>query len=276
MSTANVKTRMTGSGTRLILVTVAAGCIGLLLTLPRAVVPTAPPALVFAGGALEDAETRDRELAANVPSSPEVDAFVALIEAQSRAEVGDGEQEDAFLARQGELDRAAAAVEQAHGEAAFDSLRASAMSRLDDAMNGRLAPDDEEAVLGSFPRMLARYGVTDEGELRAPWLVVRALFAGRWNALARRELTAGLSNDERAAYWGWLALGSPDAPAEMRVRGMSEFARAGGRHAVEAAAFAAFRRGEMAHAASLYRRAAELSGSSRLRNYSLACLSLVE
>lgn len=254
----------------------AAGCAGLLLTLPQAVVPTGPPELVFPPGALDSVEERDRELAASVRAGDASDRLRALVREQGRAEVAEGESEEAFAARREAVAAVVQEIVESEGVEAIAALRAEAVLGLDDALDGRLDREEEEAALGSFPRMLDRYGAHAEGVQVAPPLVVRALFAARWNAIAGRELTEGFSDEELAAYWGWLALGAEDAPPQMRAEALAAYARAGGPNASEAQAWEAFARGDMVQAAALYRRASESTGDLRLRNHALAAQALVE
>lgn len=276
MATPPVKKRLTSSGARLIVAVTAAGCAGLLLTLPRAVVPTGPPELVFPPSALHAVEERDQELAANAPTDDASDRLRALIREQGRAEVAEGESEESFAARREAVASVAAEVAEAGGVDAIAALRAEAVLGLDGALGGRLAREEEEEVLGSFPRMLDRYGAQADGVQVAPPLVIRSLFAARWNAIAGRALTEGFSDAELAAYWGWLALGPNDAPAQMRADALAAYALAGGPSAAEARAWDAFARGDMVQAAALYRRASEATGDLRLRNHALAAQALVE
>jgi antitoxin (DNA-binding transcriptional repressor) of toxin-antitoxin stability system len=259
--------RATPSGSRLVLTVGAGACAALLLVVPRAVPPRELPPLVLDPAACAEVEARDATLRA--PESELVDRIRSGVEAQGRAEVSEGEPTAAYEQRLAEVRAAARALVEAEGEESLDALRAEALRELPRALSGELSRDEEAARLGSFPRMLERYGATRDGEVVAPAPVVRALFAARWDAIVRGDPTARLSPVERQAYWGWLALGDRPVPAELRLRALRETLRAGGWGAREAAAIAAREAGQRAEAEARY---AELAadGNLRLRNAALA------
>ncbi|MEM6958645.1 MAG: hypothetical protein AAF645_23380, partial [Myxococcota bacterium] len=234
----------------------------------RAVEP-APPRLwldVDAVAAVLDADAR----AAEASLDEAAEALWTLYEAQGRAEAGEGESEDDFAQRRRDLRTAVAAVEasarDSNSDGAADGttlreLRGRVSHGLGPALAGERS--DEEAFLGTFPRMLERYG-------HPPSFVARTLFVARFNGIVDRPLTEGMSDVELQAYWGWLVFGAEDAPMPQRLSALTPYEDAGG-EASEARAWLALRAGDALRAARLYGAAAEASGSLRLRNYALAC-----
>lgn len=265
--------RMTPSGMRLgLLVFLAVGA-GVAWTFPRPVFPRSLPVLVVPD--VDDAaRAEDERLADSVPDAPDVAELRALFLEQGRAEVGEGETAETFQARGQTLLQKARSVRSAHGTEALHALRAEAMQALAPAMAGELEQDEEEARLGSFPRMLERYGVTVGGEVRAPKRVVRALYLARWNAIHRLELTDGMAREDEQAYWGWLALHAEDAPLARREEAARRFLAAGGHAANEAVGIYALRRGRPTEASERFARAHEMTGSFRVRNHGLAAMSV--
>ena len=131
---------------------------------------------------------------------------------------------------------------------------------------------DSNPFVGSFPRMLDRYGLLREGVIIAPRFVARTLFKARWNAVAQRSLTDGLERVELQAYWGWLALGAHNVEPHRRVPAAEAYAEAAGRHATEARAVLAFETEQPATSADLFAAAYRQSGNLRVRNHALAAL----
>lgn len=261
------RSRTTASGTRLVLTVGAGACAALILVVPRAVAPRELPPLVLAPSELAEIEARDAALRA--PTGELADRVRRGVEAQGRAEVGEGEPVAAYEARLHELREAAAELARTEGEDAVDALRAEALGELPAALAGELPRAQEEARLGSFPRMLERYGATRDGRVVAPEPAVRALFAARFDAIVWGDPVARLSEIERQAYWGWLAFSPAAVPDELRERALREHARAGGWGSREALAIHARDQGRGSEAE---RRFGELAadGNLRLRNAALA------
>lgn len=212
--------------------------------------------------------------AANAASGWSTDSPLwPLYEAQGLAEIGEGESEEEFETRSQSIRTAVAQVREERGDEAIASLRAQVVEGLDGALRG--GRDDEGAFLGSFPRMLERYGAMRDGERVAPDIVLRALFAARFNGIMGLELTEGLSDVELQGYWGWLALGAADVPKERRAQALGAYLEAGGLDGDEALGWFAYEDGDFVSAARFYGRGGE-AGDLRLRNHALACQTLIE
>lgn len=261
------RSRMTPAGTRLILAISLAGCAGFLLAFPRPALPS-PPVLTFEPAAVAAVQASDRADAARAPTSEAAERVWELYRQASRAEV-ETEPTQVFQARQRATTHAVAALEAAE-PGALARLRAKALLELEAALNGELEGDEAE-VLGSFPATTERYGVFAEGDPVAPRFVIRTLFLGRWNAIMQRELTEGMSPVELRAYWGWLAVEAPGAPAELRARAREALAEVAPDLARRAQAYDAFDQGRPAEAAALYERGDTL----RDRNFALGAGTLV-
>ena len=275
MGRSEVKVRgLTESGAKLIVVAVAAGCAGLLLAMPQPVTPTEMPALVLDPGAMEEVRSLDRQRAAQTPGDETSARLLALYRAQGRAEAAGAEERQAATERGVALQRATDAFIAAHGSDALGTLRAKAATDLPEALAGRLDADDEQAVLGSFPRMLERYGLTRDGAIVAPPFIVRTLFVARFNAILRRPLTEGFAPVEAQAYWGWLALETPDAPIERRQSALEAYAAAGGAGVAEARAVLAFEAGDGPRASHAFTALYEETGVLRYRNHAMAATQL--
>lgn len=274
MASDKVKSReLSGPGTRLILTSVAAGCVAVLLSLPQGVLPRSAPTLRFDPIAASDARSATAE-AANAATGWETDSPLwELYQAQGLAEIGEGESAEEFESRARSIRTIVAQIRSDEGEEAIDSLRAQIVEGLDGALRGQR--DDEGAFLGTFPRMLERYGAMEDGERVAPDIVLRALFAARFNGIVGLELTEGFSDVEEQGYWGWLALGATGAPRERRLQALDAYVEAGGLDGDEAMAWFAYEDGNYANAARLYARGGA-SGNLRLRNHAIACQELIE
>jgi len=264
-----VKSRqVTASGTRLIVASMAAACAAVLLALPQAVFPREGPGLALDPLAVREVVRREERL--GPVSGAEVDRLAELYAAQGRAETSEGERREEFEARMQALTEAVAALRAAKGDEAIAALRAEALRALEPALAGALDPAEEQAVLGSFPRMLERYGAMRGGRLVAPFFVARTLYKARWNGIHRLPLTDGFAPIERQAYYGWLALHAHDAPATRRLAALEAYAEAGGAGAAEARAYFAALAGRPAEAAVRYGELWEQRGDLRARNHALA------
>lgn len=274
MASDKVKSReLSGPGTRLILTTVAAGCAAVVLSLPQGVLPRSAPPLRFDPAAVNAARTATSEAADTAAGWESDSPLWALYEAQGLAEIGEGESEEEFETRSRSIQTTVAEAREEGGDEAIVALRAQVVEGLDGALRGDR--DDEGAFLGSFPRMLERYGAMQEGERVAPDIVLRALFAARFNGILGLELTEGLSDVELQGYWGWLALGAVDVPKERRGQALGAYVEAGGLDGDEALGWFAYEDGDYASAARFYGRGGD-AGNLRLRNHAIACQSLIE
>ncbi len=269
MPTTGVKAgRLTASGTRLIVAAMAAACCAVLLALPQAVFPREGPGLALDPAAVRDVLRHEERF--EPIAGEKVDRLDELFAAQGRAETSDGEPREVFEARRQELAEAVAALRADAGDEALAALRAQALRELEPALAGELGSSEEEAFLGSFPRMLERYGAMKDGRLVAPFFVARTLYKARWNSIHGLPLTDGFAPVELQAYHGWLALHAHDAPAERRLAALEAYAEAGGAGAAEARAYFAALAGRPEEAAVRYGELWEQRGDLRARNHAFA------
>jgi hypothetical protein len=269
----SARLRFGDSGAKLLILVLGSTMAGVWMIVPRPVPPTEPPSLTLDGSRVRAVVEQDRRRAAAVPRSEAVLTLERLIGAQNLAEVGPGEPAGAFDARRRSLHRAAARVHEDHGDGALDAMRARDTIALGDALEGGMDPQERRAHLGSFPRMMDRYGLRVGARSVAPPFVVRTLFKARWNALIGLEPTVGFEPVERLAYWGWLALHAEGAPLALREGALDGYAAAGGGRLEEARAALALRAGRLAPAAQWMVQAHRSEGGPRLRNHSLWLLA---
>jgi hypothetical protein len=256
--------------------TVAASCAFVLLAMPRAVPPRPP--LVFPADAeqqLAGTLAEEAELARAVEgySGPAFERLARLEAEQGRSEVGPGEPPGVASERALGLRRLVSLVEQQH-EGATQALRAAALVKLWPALRGELEPTQEQEVLGSFPRILERYGAARDGRRLAPKSVVHAMFKVRWNVLHGLEQGDGLSPAEARAFWGWAAAHGPAGDQALRLQAIRGYAAAEGPATRELVAYGAYAEGSYARAARLYQELFEQTGSLRQRNHARAALIL--
>lgn len=252
------------------LVIIAAVSLGTVATaVPRAVAPTELPLFEIDLMQADDAVRRDTALAASAPRGDLVTRLKTLYEQQGRAEVV-GDDETAAQGREASLRTLVAELRASGGDRAIAALRARAMGDLDEALSGRRPPAERDAILGSFPRMLERYGLTRGGRIVAPRFVVRTLFKARWNAVHRLAPVDGFGPAELRAYHGWLALRAESAPIAARIEAAAAYGQAGGERADEARGVLLYRAGRSEEAADAFVKAYQQSGSWRLRNHGLA------
>lgn len=249
-------------GKRLFFATLFGGAVSVLLSLPMPVLPEAPPPLRFHWPSVADVLSEYENAEAD-------DTLDALLFDYGRAENGPGESAEAFEARR----TATVATVSSLEPEALDNLRRYAAQRMLTAIDSGVDEVDEDLV-GAFPRMLERYEVREEAAFRTHRLVALALAHARFNGIMERPLTEGMSDVVEQAYYGHLALAS-SAPLAMRRDALTEFAAVGGLDADEAAAWLAYQADAIDEAAVLYRRAAEESGNTRLRNHALALEALL-
>jgi hypothetical protein len=102
-----------------------------------------PSPLVLDARALAEVEARDA--ARPAPEGELADRVRRGVEAQGRAEVGEGEPVAAYEARLRELRDAATELARLEGEEAIDALRAEALAELPAALAGELPAEREEA-----------------------------------------------------------------------------------------------------------------------------------
>ncbi|MCA9576530.1 MAG: hypothetical protein R3B40_16960 [Polyangiales bacterium] len=273
---------MTPSGARLIVTSVAACCAFIVLTLPRATAPR-PPLLLPTDAERElpdtlATEARQADEAAAL-AGPAFERLSRLEAEQGRSEVGPGEPPGVAGERALGLQRLLTVLEREHPGATV-ALRAHSMTRLWPALRGDLDPAEEQEVLGSFPRMLERYGAARDGRRLAPRSVVHAMYKARWNVLHGLPQDAGFSPAEERAFWGWAAAHVESASADgmdpLRFEAIRRYAAAEGPAARELLAFGAYEAREYAHAARLYQDLFEETGHLRYRNHARASLLLAQ
>jgi len=243
-----------------------------LLAVPRAVAPRELPALALSPRAIDASIEADEEQARRAPDSESARELDRALRAQGVAEVIGSSSELARAVRHARIERAVAGVTRAHGPTGLAAIRARWATDVQALLLGRAPLREREERLGSFPRMLDRYGLAQGGVPGGPPFVIRTLYKARFNAIAGHELTEGMRRVERQAYYGWLVLHAKDAPMANRVEAVSEYERAGGAHADEARASLLFLAGDTTRAARAFARAYERTGNLRLRNHWLAAL----
>ena len=272
--------RVTPAGAKLIVGTFAAGCVYFLAALPRPVLPREAPALRLDAAAA--AAVRSADAQAELDESEALSRLRELVTAQRQREarsreLSTGDAPDTTHgARMAALGEAAAALVEDAGEGALEAFVAERVRGLRSVLEGRVEPQHEGALVGSFPRMLERYGLAENGTLVAPEVVVESLFKATVNAVLQRELTAGLEPVEVQAYWGWLAFREGGDLAQRRAA-LQRYREAGGDAAasLELEAWLAFRAGKSGEAAQLYQRIAEENGSLRARNHAIALTGML-
>jgi hypothetical protein len=156
------------------------------------------------------------------------------------------------------------------GVDAIRSLRAELLLQLPAALAGLEDEEQDAAMLGVFPRMLARYGLTRDGVVVGPAFVVRVLYAARFNVILGLPPTSDFAPVELRAYWGWLALGSEDVNPVRRMDALQRYADAGGEHVLEARAALLLALGRGMDASHLYEEGYRRTGNMRLRNHAMA------
>jgi hypothetical protein len=220
------KRRMPDSVASLALVLLASGCVWVLLFMPRPVPPTQPPPLVLERDAVVRVLARDRQDAASLRETPVVRQLNALWLDEGGAAVQDFQ--PARL-RSHQLQRQLAELRREQGEHAVGRLRARALMRLAELMEGQDPDAETRAFLGSFVALLHRYQAARDGDVIAPRFVVRTLFAARWNLIHALPITHGFASVELQAYHGWLALHASGAAPRLRALAVEAYAAAGGR-----------------------------------------------
>jgi len=267
-----------------------------LLALPRPVAPRELPALVLDDAAIHAVEARDERLArasqvslrqgiartigamqpdGALPESPRehaIEQVRALYLEWGAAEAGGGGSH--AISRREAMDAAMDTLTREGGPEAVARLRSELLTRLPAALSGSEDEAADEALLGAFPRMLARYGLTTEGRVTGPPFVIRVLYAARFNVIVGLPPTASFTPVESEAYWGWLALGPSEVDPGRRMDALARYERARGATMPEARAYLLWAAGRGVEASRLYEAAYEQSGALRLRNHALAAAAV--
>jgi hypothetical protein len=251
-----------------------------LLTLwatPRAARPAEMPALVLPAPEVARAIADQDALAADAVDDEMEANRRRLYLASGLAEVRMDATQEEFTARAAGLAQLARTIA-ARDPHALAAARARDVTRMLPALRGEghLTATERASEMGVFPQMLERYGAIVDGRRIASELVIRTNFMGRWNVMHGLPPTDGMSQLERRAYYGWLALEGGAAPLSMRVDAVEAYAAAGGTRVWEARGVLAYESGELAQAHSDFEHAYELTGSLRLRNHALAALGASE
>ncbi|HJL16839.1 MAG TPA: hypothetical protein RMH99_14340 [Sandaracinaceae bacterium LLY-WYZ-13_1] len=237
---------------------------------PRPAPPREMPPLALAPRAVRAQIAADREAAARAPDGALEEARRAVYDEAHEAEVAGSDPPAVAMRRRARLRETLDTLAEAHGEAAVAAVRAADLERAERALRGTLPEVQRDAALGGLPDMMRRWRMADAERQRAPRFVVRTAFKARWNALYGREPTEGLSEVERRAHWGWLALHADGAPLDLRLDGLARYAEAGGERIAEARGVLLYEeeRGDDARAA--FEEAARRRPTFRLRNHALA------
>ena len=240
-----------------------------LVRLPRALPPTRLPALQLSDSEIRSALHRDRVDSRAAASGVQLEMLHELVLEKGRSEARPTEPRQQRLKRDREIRKTLAAVQAEHGAQGLLTLRARATELYEQALARELADGEAKAVLGSFPQVLQRYGLTQNGRFVGPRFVGRVLYKARWNLICGLAPAWKLSRVEQRAYHGWLALHAKGAPLRQRLAALDAYGRAGGEQAEEARAVLLYRAGQPAEALLALRRAYEREPSLRLESYML-------
>jgi hypothetical protein len=241
-----------------------------VLAVPRPVPPHELPSLVLSETLVRNVVRTDEADAARVPSDVHARALISLIHAQGEAEASPGESPEDAARRESNLRAVVNDVRASSGEAGLKALRALAVGELVRALERHENDLESDRVLGSFPIIMERYGLTVEGRLRAPIFVVRTLYKARWNSICRLAPTYALTSVEERAFYGWLALSAHNAPMGERAAALQNYRKHGGVRGEEALAGLMFASQHFDRAEELFQHAYARTQNVRLRNHALA------
>ena len=244
-----------------------------ILVWPRPVAPREMPLLRSDSGAVSAVLAKEDALIARAPTSEAATNLRALIRTHNTAEGVGHEDPQTAAVRNANLVSLRADVQREAGDDGVEALRAQAIDELESFVASHPNENRRELV-GTFPEVMERYGVTLRGSLRAPAFVLRTLFKARWNNVVGLAPVWRLSPVEKQAYFGWLAIGAESASNADRLRGLSEYHTAGGAHANEVEGVLAWRTEEYERAGESFRRALDEQFSIRLRNHEVAANTL--
>jgi hypothetical protein len=252
-----------------LLLLLAVACALFLLWLPRPVQPQETPGLRLPVAEVNRVLQRDR--AAERATLPE--AMVAQLQRlyrdQGRFETRIHFRSEARERAQ-ELRELLRLFRKKQGDEGVSALRSRAVASLRSALDLELDDEETRGVMGSFAKTLRMYGASRDGELVAPWFVVRTMYEARWNMVHALAPTDGMERVELLAYYGWLALQAETAPMAMRLKAVERYASLGGAGAEEAWGVLAYRAGDLVSAQRHLRAAYRKRNGWRLRNYLLA------
>jgi len=276
--TTDVKTDATVSraGLRLVACAIFAACLSVVLMIPTPVAPRELPTLVVTHAHDAAQLAHLREFAARAPSSESARALEAAVAHAGRREVHHVASDSELANEDIEIASRRDAVITHDGRTAITALRSKAVLAFVDAFEVDVAPDRETApIFGSFHAALARWGVVRDARLVAPALVVRVLYAARWNVIVRLPPTSGFGRAERRAYFGWLLLHAPGLSRDARRDAVFAFGETTDvREASEAIAVLEFAEDDFLAASTTFAGLARTRGDLRLRNAALAANQL--
>lgn len=274
MATTFVKTDETVSraGLRLVACAIFAACLSVVLMIPTPVAPRELPTLVVAHSVDAAQRARLRDLASRAPTSESARALEALVANAGRREVHHVASARELAAEELEATARVRAVITRDGRPAIAALRAKAVLAFASAFEPGVDPDHESApILGSFGAALTRWGVVRSARLVAPALVLRVLYAARWNVIVRLPPTSGFGRAELRAYFGWLLLHAPGLSRDARRDAFFAFAETTSPdEASRTLAVLEFAEDDFLGAATTFSRLAAVHGDLRLRNAALA------
>ncbi|MBN1656708.1 MAG: hypothetical protein JXA30_23245 [Deltaproteobacteria bacterium] len=253
--------------TLFLLLSVISGAIALWL--PRPVAPIELPSLKLDKRQVERVIREDRVLAKRPLASEEAARIQALVLEKGESEREATEPLHRFQRRRLDLARAVVALRERRGDQALVALRAKAVEMLEKALALQLSKRESQGVLGAFPVYLERYGATRNGEIVAPRFLIRTMYKSRWNVTVGLDPTFLFKPVERLAHFGWLALHADNAPIQLRIKALQQYALAGGRQVAEANGVLHFLAGNYPQAVRFLSAAYQQKGSFRLRNYLL-------
>ena len=270
---ANVGTRAERIG--LILAIVLPAALVSYWASPRPAPPSEMPTLALPASEVRASIAAEDALAERAPDDALEQRRRRLYLEHGLREVHADDAPEAAAARRAEIDAVMAEIA-AEGEDQIAAMRAADVTRMLPALrstgqDGALDATERAQELGLFPQMLRRYGAIADGRRVAPEIVLRTLFAARWNAIHGRPMTEGMDETRLRAYHGWLALEGGEAPLSMRRAALDHYGEVGGPRVFEARGVLETRAGDLSTARQAFERAYAMSGSVRLRNHALSC-----
>jgi hypothetical protein len=265
-------TATTLTGVLALLIT-AVVCALVAIVAPRPVEPSRLPALRLPASLVAAQLARDRALSARAPAGPEERALIALIAREGHAELAAESNLERLSSERAELVSAARTLYTRLGAEGTRAFVAALTERALAALRELKQTREEQELLGSFPRLLLRYGyVSERGVLLAPELSVRALYKARLNLITEHPMEHDLSPIELQAHAGWKALHAGALEPEHRANAARLFYESGGLDGAETYAIWLYQSGAHVRAATLLRREHERTGLVRLRNMALFAL----
>jgi hypothetical protein len=254
----------------LVLVLVAPAALLWTWSRPRAAPPSQMPALALPPAQVRAQIEADRAAADAAPDDRLEETRREIYTEANEAELEASDPPARALRRQRRLEDSLEALAEAHGPDAVAAVQAADLARAERAMRGALPEVRRPGELGGFVDMLRRWGMVEGERQVAPRFVVRTAFKARWNAMYGREPTEGMSEVERRAHWGWLALRAEAAPLAARLEGLERYAEAGGERVAEARGVLLYEEGLGERARDAFEAAHAARPSFRLRNHALA------